>query len=90
MISYGGKITEVPEPRSRASLDRYEGWDEFVFGGEIVTMLKGAHKYSGYDITPFIEKLKQKKAWLQAEYPEEFGPDRWNIDIDKMFMEEEK
>lgn len=69
-------------------LDRYDGWDEMVWGREIITILKGAKKYSGYDIEPFITKLKWKKSWLQATYPDEFGPDKWDIDVDKLFEEE--
>lgn len=38
---------------------------------------------------PFIEKLKWKKEWLQKEYPDEFGPSRWNFDVDKLFSKEE-
>ena len=65
------------------------GWNERVWGSEIVSILKGARMYSGYDIEPFIQKLKWKKEWLQKEYPDEFGPDRWNIDVDRMFSDEE-
>lgn len=84
LISYGGKITETTDPEI-SRYERYEGWDERVWGSEIVTILRGARKYSGYDITPFIEKLKWKRDFMQQEFPNEFSPDRWNIDVDKMF-----
>ena len=61
---------------------------EMVWGREIITILKGAKKYSGYDIGPFLTKLKWKKSWLQATYPDEFGPDKWDNDVDKLFEEE--
>ena len=89
LISYGGKITE----KSNSSLsdsfyERYEGWDHSVYGNEIITILRGARKYSGYDITPFIKKLKWKKDWLQQRYPDEYTPKDWNVDIDELFVEE--
>lgn len=89
LISYGGKIREAEIPERATIYERYEGWDERVWGSEIVGILKGARMYSGYDIEPFIEKLKWKKEWLQKEYPDEFGPDRWNIDVDQMFFDNE-
>ena len=88
LIAYGGRIREVESPKGILPLDRYEGWDEMVWGREIITILKGARKYSGYDIEPFITKLKWKKSWLEATYPDEFGPDKWDIDVDKLFEEE--
>ena len=89
LISYGGKIREAEISERVTVYERYEGWDERVWGSEIVGILKGARVYSGYDIAPFIEKLKWKKEWLQKEYPEGFGPGRWNIDVDRMFSDEE-
>lgn len=87
LISYGGKITEVTDP-DKSVYERYEGWDERVWDSEIITILRGARKYSGYDIAPFIDKLKWKKEYMQETFPDEFAPERWNIDVDKMFEEE--
>ena len=89
LISYGGKIREVEIPEGGTISERYEGWDERVWGSEIISILKGARIYSGNDIEPFIQKLKWKKKWLQKEYPDEFGPDRWNINVDQMFSDNE-
>ena len=89
LISYSGKIREIEIPEGEVRFEHYEGWDERVWGSEIVKILKGARMHSGYDIEPFIEKLKWKKDWLQKTYPDEFGPDRWDIDVDKMFSDEE-
>lgn len=88
LVSYGRRIHEVENPIGKLMMDRYEGWDEIIWGNEIITILKGARKYSGYDIRPFITRLKWKKDWLQATYPDEFGPDQWDIDVDKLFEEE--
>ena len=87
LISYGGKITEKENPPSFSKLDLYEGWDERVWGSEIVTILCGARKFSGYDITPFIEQLKWKKEFMQTEFPDEFSPERWDFEVDLLFVE---
>lgn len=88
LISYGGSIVETTDPNI-SYYERYQGWDERVWGSEIITILCGARKYSGYDIAPFIEKLKWKKEWLQKEYPDEFGLQRWDIDVDRLFSGDE-
>lgn len=85
LIAYGGKITEKPEERYR--LNRYSGYDERVWGSEIITMLCGARKYSGIDIKPFIEEVRKKKEWLQEHHPREFGVDVWDCDVDLLFVE---
>jgi len=90
LISYTGTIREVENPSGKLIMERYEGWDERVWGSEIITILKGARKYSGYDIRPIITKLKWKKGWLQSKYPEEFGPEKWNVDVDRLFAEGEE
>ena len=87
LVAYGGKITECTDPE-RSQYERYEGWDERVWGSEIVTILRGARKYSGFDITPFIDKLKWKKEYMHKEFPSEFSPDRWNVDVDRLFAED--
>lgn len=87
LVSYGDKITEITDPE-KSVYERYQGWHERVWGSEIVTILRGARKYSAYDITPFIEKLKWKKEFMHTEFPSEFAPGRWNVDVDKMFEKE--
>lgn len=88
LISYGGKITETSDSNS-SPYERYQGWDERVWGNEIITILRGARKYSGYDIEPLIEKLKWKKAYMQREFPDQFDPERWDrIDVDELFSED--
>lgn len=87
LISYGGKITEATDP-DKSVYERYQGWDERIWDSEIITILRGARKYSGYDIAPFIDKLKWKKEYMQKNFPDEFDPDRWNFDVDRLFEEE--
>lgn len=80
-ISYNEKIRKIDNPQN--SLDEYEGYDEMVYGHEVLEILKGAREYSNYDITPFIQQLKEKKKWLIETFPEEFG--KWDFDIDEWF-----
>ena len=86
LIAYSGKITE-DKPDERFRLDRYSGYDYRVYGHEILTMLRGARRYSGYDIKPFIEEVRKKKEWLQQAHPREFGVDVWDVDVDLLFIE---
>lgn len=86
LIAYGGKIVE-DKPEERYRLDRYSGYDERVWGNEIVNILCGARKYSGMDIKPFIEEIRKKKEWLQQAHPREFAPDKWDVDIDLLFID---
>lgn len=77
MLSYGGKITITDtfdtERENPAPYRDYEGVDEHIWGNDIITVLKGARDYSGYDITLIIELLKAKAEWLRKEYPNELG-----------------
>lgn len=84
LISYGGRIIEKDAPRG-STLDRYDGVDEYVFGNEILTVLKGAREFSNYDISPIIEQIKDKVEMLAEKYPEDFGKDQWDFDADEYF-----
>lgn len=84
LISYGGKLVEKDAPRG-STLDRYDGVDEYVFGNEILTVLKGAREFSNYDISPIIEQIKDKVEMLAEKYPEDFGKDQWDFDADEYF-----
>ena len=84
LISYGGRIVEKDAPRG-STLDRYDGVDEYVFGNEILTVLKGAREVSNYDISPIIGQIKDKVEMLAEKYPEDFGKDQWDFDADEYF-----
>lgn len=84
LISYGGELVEKDAPRG-STLDRYDGVDEYVFGNEILTVLKGAREFSNYDISPIIEQIKDKVEMLAEKYPEDFGKDQWDFDADEYF-----
>lgn len=86
LVAYGGKITKKENASAEFSLDKYEGWDERVWGFDIVTILIGARKYSEDNIEPFVEKLKWKKEYMQTQFPDEFGAERWDVDVDMLFV----
>ena len=85
LISYGGKIEERPDS---IDFDKYSGVDERVWGNEILDVLKGAEKFSGYDIAPIVEQISEKKRIFIENHSEEFGPHRWNFDIDEWLATE--
>ena len=88
LISYSGSILEKPGGKGCVHED-YEGWDQCVWGSEIITILRGARKYSSYDIEPFVEKIRGKKEYMNEMFPDHFDPDRWNkIDVDALFSEQ--
>lgn len=87
-ISYKDKIEPVTDEERKIReyrYSRYKGYDHLVNGGEIIDILKGARKYSNYDISPIIEKMKEKVQWLREKYPEYFEDGCWNFNIDEEF-----
>ena len=56
-----------------------------MWGNDIITILCGARKYSGYNIESFIDKLKWKKEYLQAQFLDDFGAEKWDVDVDLLF-----
>ena len=91
-ISYKEKIEPVTEEDKKIDrmlrYEEYKGYDEVVFGSEIIDILKGARLYSGFDITPIIEQIKEKEKWLRNKYPDEFSEERWKYDVDAKFAED--
>lgn len=73
MLAYGGKISIKDGEEGERIYRDYEGVDEHIWGGDIITVLRGARDYSGWDITPFIKQLERKAAWLRERYPDEFS-----------------
>ena len=90
-ISYKEKIEPVTEEDEKNDrmlrFEEYKGYDEVVFGSEIIDILKGARLYSGFNITPIIEQIKEKEKWLRNKYPDEFSEERWKYDVDAKFAE---
>jgi len=86
-IAYGGVIKETESTEYGYVRKIHSGFDERVWGSEILEVLKGARRFSNYDITGIIQQIKEKKDWLINKYPNEFGPDRLSFDVDEYFAE---
>ena len=89
-ISYDKKIEAVTaEDREKNEklyrYERYKGYDEVVFGREIIEILKGARQYSNYDIRSIIEQIKEKEIWLRGAHPREFSYEQWKYDVEEDF-----
>ena len=87
-IAYGGKIEKADSKNYASTYERYIGFDERICGSEIIDILKGARLYSNYDISGFIQQLKEKKEWLIKQFPEEFGHNKWYFNVEQCFFEE--
>ena len=85
LIAYGGKIERNPDLNS---FEKYVGFDERVWGNEILDVLKGAERFSDYDISAIVEQLRDKKRILIEKHPDEFGPNKWDFDVDKWLEKE--
>ncbi len=84
----------LKDDRLMVSYDKTESalgddWDNttWVWGSEILDVLKGAQIYSNYDIAPIICQLKEKIEWLRKAHPDEFGEKQWHFDLDKWKQE---
>jgi hypothetical protein len=86
-IAYGDKMQRAEVAEDRSFSWAYTGFDEVVWGSEIISTLKGAQLYSDYDISGIIQQIKEKKDWLINSFPKEFGPGKWDFDVDKYFSE---
>jgi len=85
-VSYNEKITQITPPVDQfihTAFDEHTGFDLTVNGLEICNMLKGAREYSGFDITPIIEQIKERFAWLKEHYAYDYA--NYNWDADKFF-----
>ena len=63
LIAYGGEITENSDDEKMNKLDKFQGYDRMVWGGEIRRVMKGVRQYSNYDISNLIEQIKAKQWW---------------------------
>ena len=84
----------LKDDRLMVSYDKTEcelgdDWDHttWVWGLEILDVLKGAQIYSNYDITPIICQLKKKIEWLRKAHPDEYSEEQWHFDLDKWKQE---
>ena len=70
-ISYDAPI--IPNPDRQANWFKYAGFDEYIYGSVIVSFLRAAEKYSGYDITEIKAQIEDKRLWFKEHYPEDYA-----------------
>lgn len=75
-ISYDAPIVENPEGNS---LDSFTGYDERIYGNEILDFVKAVKQYSDYDTAGIVQQIQDKANWLQQGYPDEFGDFTFNV-----------
>ena len=54
------------------SFEHYTGYDIAIGGVYIVSFLKAAEQYSGYDISEFKVQIEEKRLWLKNAFPEDY------------------
>lgn len=84
-ISYSGQIEKVSD--STPAWERYKGYDEYVTGSYIISILRGARAYSDYDITEIKEQMRQHRQYLCSIFPEQAEKKGWYRPIDDFFIE---
>ena len=57
-ISYDAQI--VPNPDRQTTWHKYTGFDEYIYGSAIISFLRAAEQYSGYDITEIKAQIEEK------------------------------
>lgn len=77
-ISYNKPITEN---KDKNSFDFYEGYDEYVWGSNIISMLKAIEKYSNYDISEIKKQIEEKRIWFKENYPTDYEHEVGNCDF---------
>lgn len=63
----------------------YKGYDEYVFGGAILSMVKAIDRYSDCDTTEVKAAIEMKRKWFKETYP------RWyDVEVreDKPFFDD--
>ena len=76
-ISYSTPISEKPEASS--IIDAYIGYDERIYGNEILSFLKAARKHSAYDISEIAQMIQDKADWIVQTFPEEYSDFKFDV-----------
>ena len=76
-ISYSTPISEKPEASS--IIDAYIGYDERIYGNEILSFLKAARKHSAYDISVIVQMIQDKADWIVQTFPEEYSDFKFDV-----------
>ena len=73
----------VDYERTESELKDEWEYSTWVWGNEILDILKGAQIYSNYDIAPIICQMKEKMTWLRETYRDEFCEEKWGFNLDE-------
>ena len=76
-ISYNTPISENPE--ASGIIDAYTGYDERIYGNEILSFLKAAKKHSAYDISELAQMIQDKADWIVQTFPEEYSDFKFDV-----------
>jgi len=77
-ISYDEPLFLNP---NRGLGERVLGYDEYVWGYNIVHFLKAAEKYSGFDISNIKDEIEKKRAHFEATYPSDYSHEVGDYDF---------
>ena len=69
-ISYDKPIVPLSPERRPQSVFKFGGFDEYIWGWNIVSFLKAAEKHSNYDITDIKMQIEKKRQWFENTYPD--------------------
>jgi len=86
LVSYDKQIRKNTDCRA-CIFEKYKGWDERIYGSEIIGVLKGARKYSNYDISSIIEQIKEKQIVFKERHPRDYEYECKNFDVDACFRD---
>ena len=82
-ISYSRKITAAPE-----RLAEYTGYDEIIWGYDIVSIVMAARRNAGYDTSMIKQQILDKMKWFREEYPEEYESEGGKLAIEMLADEQ--
>ncbi len=84
-VSYNGKIEKISD--STPAWERYKGYDEYISGSYIISVLRGARTYSNYDITSIKEQMRLQRQYLISIFPDQAEKKGWYRSIEDFFIE---
>ena len=67
-ISYNNKIEE----NTTSSFDEYTGYDEIIYGYDIIKFLKAANIYSDYNLDEIKNQLEEKRKIFKEKHPKDY------------------
>ena len=77
LISYSGPIRRIAG--SAPVLETYTGFDVRICGNEILSFLKAARRFSGFDISEIARQIQEKADLLPQRHPDEFGAFHFDV-----------